>query len=638
VAKEIRLPKMGQTMEEGTIVKWLVEVGSEIKRGDVLCEVETDKATMEMDSPADGVVKAILVPADSVVAVNAPVAVVGARDEVVSKEFLASLGAGTVAPAQPSSAPVAAPAASAPAASGPLPAGIKEVKLEKMGQTMEEGTIVKVLVKVGDQVKRGDVIFEIETDKATMEMESAVEGFVKRIDVKEGDVQPCGATLMLVGGKDDSVPAATTKVGTTIGRPTHAVASAAAPAAVELPAGVKPVMLEKMGQTMEEGTIVKALVKVGGQVKRGDVLFEIETDKATMEMESTVEGFVKFIAAKEGDVLPVGSLLMVVAGEKDEIPAGYIDSLMGSAPAAIAEAGAHAVSPAHSPAGKPAMKAGGKVFASPKARMLARKKGVDLAAIKGSGPGGRIVAADVERTGAGIKAVPAAAPVGQLKLGSRVPLTKLQKITGQRMVQSKREIPCFYLQVRADVTDLVELREQLKKQGQTIAYNDFIIKALALSLEKFPIMTGQFTDDFIVLADSINIGLAISVPDGLVAPIVKNCQKKDVGAIAADSKMLIDKARNNKLTLEDFEGGCTTVSSLGAFGIESFIPIVVPGQCSILGVGQISDALVPVRSDILRRKLMAMVLSVDHRITNGAYAAQFLDHFRKLLEDTNTFK
>jgi pyruvate dehydrogenase E2 component (dihydrolipoamide acetyltransferase) len=265
--------------------------------------------------------------------------------------------------------------------------------------------------------------------------------------------------------------------------------------------------------------------------------------------------------------------------------------------------------------------------------MLARQRGVNLQEVAGSGPGGRVVAADVERSAG------RSAPAGQIRLGSRVPITRLQKITAERMLQSKREIPCFYLQVQADVTEIVELRQEMRRKGLVVpSYNDFIAKALAIAIVKYPIMAGQLAGEYIKLAESVGIGLAVAVPDGLVAPVIKDCDKKDLNAIASDSKNLIERARAGKLSVDDFHGACITVSNLGGFGIESFIPIVVPGQCSILGVGRIADMLVLLRNEPVSRKVVTMVLSVDHRIVNGAYAAQFLDHFRKLLESADTFR
>jgi len=449
----------------------------------------------------------------------------------------------------------------------------------------------------------------------------------------------------------------------------------------------KEVRLPQLGQTMEEGTIVDCRVKVGDEVKKGDVIFEIETDKATLEMESPADGFVKHIIAEIDQTLPVGAPILVLGDKGEEVPQGFVDSLTGSAPAVATEA------PPEPPAGKTAppapaaeptkpepSKPAGKIKASPRAKKLAEHLGVDLAAVTATGPAGRITEQDVKDAAAkkpakAAEPTPAASALQSktagvdVKLGATLPLNRLQRITAERMLKSKLEIPCFYLTVSADVTDLVELRTKLNQTGDVkLAYNDFIIKAVSTGLEKYPIMTGQLAGDAIQLADTINIGLAISVPDGLVAPIVKDVNKKDVRQIARDSQALVEKARSNKLALTDLEGGCITVSNLGALGIESFTPIVVPGQCSILGIGKITDTCVPapasgdasrgsgpdsgsppgrtasrstghltVEPNILVRKLMKMTLSVDHKVANGAYAAQFLDFVRKLLEDTSTF-
>ncbi len=368
------------------------------------------------------------------------------------------------------------------------------------------------------------------------------------------------------------------------------------------------VRLPKLGKTMEEGAIVEYMVGVGDKVKKGDVIFEIETDKATIEVESPADGFVKHIIAEVGQTLPVAGLVLVLGEKGEKAGADFIKSLKGKAtpitPAELPPAPSKQTPPAPKPPQPPASAA-------------------------------------------------------EVKLGAAIPLTEKQKITAQKMLQSKREVPSFYLTVRADVTDLVALRTKLNKTGDVhhvrnsignnmtqkgkisngvkISYNDFIMRAIAISLKKFPIMTGRLAGDTIHLADSIGIGLAIFVPDGLVAPVVKNVDKKDVPRIARDSTALAEKARNNKLTPADLEGGCITVSNLGAFGIGSFIPIVVPGQCSILGIGKITDTCVPDNGAFTVRRLMTMTLSVDHRIANGAYAAQFLDFVRKLLEDTSNF-
>ena len=396
----------------------------------------------------------------------------------------------------------------------------------------------------------------------------------------------------------------------------------------------KEVRLPQLGETMDTGTVVSCLVKVGDEVKKGDVIFEIETDKATLEMESPTGGFVKHILVTVDQSLPVGTPMLILGDKDENVSQSFINSLAGGAAAAPqAVAAAQAAPVAEAEPQKPA----GRVMASPRAKKLADDLGVDITTLTGTGPGGKITEQDVQNA-AGAKAPKPAAPAQQAPLGKTVPLNRLQKITAEKMLKSKREIPCFYLTVRTNVTGLVELRTKLNAAGGVkLSYNDFIIKAVATGLEKFPIMTGQLDGETIKLAETINIGLAISVPDGLVAPIVKDVNKKNVRQIALDSQALIERARANKLAPTDLEGGCITVSNLGAFGIDNFIPIVVPGQCSILGVGQITDTCVPDNGNIMVRKLMNMTLSVDHKVANGAYAAQFLDFVRKLLEDTTQF-
>jgi pyruvate dehydrogenase E2 component (dihydrolipoamide acetyltransferase) len=402
----------------------------------------------------------------------------------------------------------------------------------------------------------------------------------------------------------------------------------------------KEVRLPQLGQTMEEGTIVNCLINVGDKVKKGDVIFEIETDKATLEMESPAEGFVKHILAQVDDTLPIGALVLVLGAEDEDVPQSFVDSLTGAAPAPAQAAPAGGTAPAAEAAKtepEPA-KTMDRVMASPRAKRLAAELGVDMKTVIGTGPAGKITEQDVQKAAAAKPAEAApAAPAAEAKAGQTIPLNRLQRITAEKMLKSKREIPCFYLTAKVDVTDMVALRAKLNETGDVkLSYNDFLLKAVAAGLEKFPIMTGQLAGEQIKLADSIGIGLAISVPDGLVAPIVKDVSKKSIRQIALDSQALIERARGNKLAPEDVEGGCITVSNLGAFGIDNFIPIVVPGQCSILGIGQITDTCVPDNGNILVRKLMNMTLSVDHKVANGAYAAKFLDFVRKMLEDTST--
>jgi pyruvate dehydrogenase E2 component (dihydrolipoamide acetyltransferase) len=350
------------------------------------------------------------------------------------------------------------------------------------------------------------------------------------------------------------------------------------------------VRLPKFGDTMEEGTIVDCKVNIGDHVKSGDVLFEVETDKATLEIESPADGFVKQIMAEVGGSYRIETPLLILGNKDERISDEFLCSLKASTPATPTIA---------------------------KSKPAKRDK---------------------------ISDVPMPIPVlpQDLKLGQTIPVSKLQKITAQKMLRSKQELPCFYLNSRADVTDLVAYRAKFNQAGKEEAsYNDFIIKAIAIGLEKFPIMTGQIDGDDIKLAKSIGVGLAISTPEGLIAPIVKDPDKKTIAEIARYSRQLIERTKNNQLTLDDLEGGCITISNLGAFGVDSFIPIVVPGQCSILGIGKITDVCVPAGDtpDTLGvRKMMNMTLSVDHKVANGGYAAQFLDFVKKTLEDPASLK
>ncbi len=523
----------------------------------------------------------------------------------------------------------------------------KEVKLPQLGQTMEEGTIVTILIKEGDQVSKGDVIFEVETDKATLEMESPAEGFVKKILIEAGQTVPVDAVLAILGGKDEEIEQSDidSASGPAVAPAGNESAAAKIPMATTPAAetgSAKVVRLPQLGQTMEEGTIVTILIKEDDHVGKGDVIFEVETDKATLEMESPAEGFVKKILVEIDQTVLVNEVLVVIGEKDEEIAESFIASLksggqQGAVQQAKAEEPAAAVA---APAAAAAAKGGGgRVLASPRAKKLASQLGVDLAMVSPAAGAKRIVEADVKKAAeSGSASAASSLPEPAYKKGQIVIPSRLQKITARRMVQSKREIPCFYLSVNVDVTEMVKVRADMNKKaassgGVKVSFNDFIIRATVLGLKQFPIMTGQLAGENIQLAENIHIGLAISVEGGLAAPLVKDADAKSLVEIASYTKALIGRAKSNKLSLEDLEGGCITVSNLGGFGIDSFIPIVVPGQCSIIGVGTITDTCVPVDGNIIVRKMMNMILSVDHKVVNGAEAAQFLDFVKKTLEN-----
>lgn len=380
------------------------------------------------------------------------------------------------------------------------------------------------------------------------------------------------------------------------------------------------IRLPRLGQSMEEGTIVEWTVKIGDQVTAGDVIVKIETDKATIEMESPESGFVKDILVDTGHTIPVNTPMVVLGEQDEEVDQSYIDELSALIPAsaaAVAETTEH----------------GKHIFASPLAHELAEKLHVDLENIIPADGSARITEADVRH------AAEHEAP--GVRLGQTVPLSRLQKITAQRMLLSKQYIPCFYLNAKVDVTDLFQLRQDHNNAnsfGVKLSFNDYIIKTVAIALERYPIMTGQLGDDCIHLAEHISIAIAVAREDGLLSPTIHDVDKLTVSQIAEYRNELIERTRQNKHTLSDIKGACITISNLGSFGVESFIPIVVPGQCSILGVGKIIDTCVPSRKDIQVRKMMALTLSVDHKVANGADAAQFLDFIKKTLENPTTIQ
>ncbi|MHC5083139.1 MAG: dihydrolipoamide acetyltransferase family protein [Planctomycetota bacterium] len=382
----------------------------------------------------------------------------------------------------------------------------------------------------------------------------------------------------------------------------------------------KEVTLPQLGQSMETGTIVNVLVGVGDKVDVGDVLFEIETDKATLEMESPAAGFVKAVLVESGATIEVDAPMLVL-GEKAEVVEGvYIEELKQK----LSGSGSPAVgaSVSHAEAMATAVQT-----VTPRAKSIAAERGIDVSDADAA-DALRRVEADVRSDSDSDEASP-----GAYKLGQTVPLNRLQKIVAEKMVYSKQNIPCFYLSVRVDVTKMVKLRTKLNKTAETkISFNDFIIRALTLSIDHYPIMTGQLAGEVIQLADTIDIGLAISAEDGLVAPIVPDCGSKTLEQVAAYCKTLAERAGENKLSLDELTGGCITVSNLGGFGVDSFIPIVVPGQTSILGVGGITDTAVPSDGNMMVKKMMNLTLSVDHKVVNGAEAAQFLDFVKKMME------
>ena len=356
------------------------------------------------------------------------------------------------------------------------------------------------------------------------------------------------------------------------------------------------IVMPKLGQTMKEGTVVNIRVADGDSVHTGDILFEIETDKASLEIESEVEGFVKAILVETGQTVPVHTPLLILGGEDEQLDSAYLSQIASHVREAVME----------------------------ESSMMQ----VSNTALESAGGSFAQTLRDAEARARCILTQPQ-----QPQLGSTIPLSRTQRIVAEKMVWSKQNIPCFYLNIRADVTKMVQLRSKMNiKADPKMSINAFLIRALALGIEHYPIMTGQLAENHIQLCDTIDIGMAVSTEDGVVAPVIKACGSKTLIQINDDVEELVEKVRTGTLSLDDLSGGCLSISNLGAFGVDSFIPIVIPGQSCILGAGMIQDVVLPVDKEPAVRKIMNLTLSVDHKVINGAEAAQFLDFVKKLLE------
>jgi pyruvate dehydrogenase E2 component (dihydrolipoamide acetyltransferase) len=415
------------------------------------------------------------------------------------------------------------------------------------------------------------------------------------------------------------------------------------------------VLMPRLSDSMEEGTVLKWLVEVGGEVKRGEPLVEIETDKANMTYEADSDGVLIEVLAQEGETLPIGQVIARVGGAGEEIT-DHGSRITEEEPAAAA-AEPEAPSTVHR---APSTESGnGRVKASPVARRMARELGVELARLEGSGPGGRIVKADVEAAaqGGGVQVEerpaepePAEAPTpstvhrapstpaepadgakGQTTIQE---LTRLQRTVSRRMAESKATAPDFQLQMEIDMSLAVELRERLKQVTDPApSFNDMIVKASALALREFPRANGAYRDGQWELYSRVNVGVAVAAQEALVVPTVFDADQKSLGQIAREARELIAKVRDGTITPPELSGGTFSVSNLGMYGIENFTAIINPPQAAILAVGALKKkAVVDESGRIVARDMMGVTLVCDHRILYGAEAAEFLARIRQLLE------
>ena len=407
------------------------------------------------------------------------------------------------------------------------------------------------------------------------------------------------------------------------------------------------VIMPALGMAQEKGTLLNWLKKPGDLVKKGEPLMEVETDKATVEVEAPASGVLQNVTAKEGDEILVGRTIAVIAaaGEtaKDTaqsakaphpspLPKGEgikKEKMLSKEERTIAATEASGI-PHPLPAGE-GRGEGGRIAASPAARRIAKENNVDLAALKGSGPGGSVVAEDVLRAGGAVKD---AAPGGPPRVKEIVPLTAMRRIVAQRMTASKQSAPHFYVGIDVDMSAVEKRRSELKKKGGAgvPSINDFILSAVAKTLRDFPSLNASFTEEGVKIYSDINLGVAVALEEGLVVPVIRNADQLSLEELARQSRALAEKAQKKKLFPLDYEGGTFTVSNLGMLGVDSFTAIINPPQSAILAVGRVAPRVVAADGGIAARPTMTMNLSADHRVVDGALAARFIAEVKRRLE------
>jgi pyruvate dehydrogenase E2 component (dihydrolipoamide acetyltransferase) len=552
------------------------------------------------------------------------------------------------------------------------------IRMPKMSDTMEEGVIAEWHKKVGDKIKSGEVIAEVETDKATMDLESYYDGTLLYIGVNKGDAVPIDGIMAVVGAEGEDYKslldgangngsaAAPAKEEAKPAPVDTAEAAAAAPVETATPAPAqKPaastekinaavVRMPKMSDTMEEGTLVSWQKKVGDKVKSGDILAEVETDKATMELEAYEDGTLLYVGIKEGEAVPVDGIIAVIGEEGANVEAllarenGEGGAEEASAPAEETKAAApssngseKAVTVADSDA---------RIKASPLAKRLADEKGINLSQVEGSGDNGRIVKRDVDDFKPAAKteapaaasapapakaAEPAAASAPATGDFTDLPISQMRKTIARRLSDSLFTAPHFYVTMEIVMDKAMALRPQLNEVSPAkISFNDMVIKACAVALKQHPAVNSAWLGDKIRRYNYVNIGVAVAVDEGLLVPVIRDADKKTLSTISSEVKDLAGKAKDKKLQPKDWEGNTFSISNLGMFGVDEFTAIINPPDSCILAIGGIKKvAAFKEDGTVYPTNIMKVTISADHRVVDGALAAAFLNTVKKLLEE-----
>lgn len=536
------------------------------------------------------------------------------------------------------------------------------INMPRLSDTMEEGVVAKWLKKVGDKVEEGDILAEIETDKATMEFESFHEGTLLHIGIQEGETSPVDQLLAIIGEEGEDIYALLSGKSEA---PKKEVAEAPkvepTPEAVEktpaktaaIPEGVQVITMPRLSDTMTDGTVASWLKKVGDTVEEGDILAEIETDKATMEFESFYEGTLLHIGVQEGETTPVDSLLAIIgpAGtDVSGIVSGNISASSGVASEKNDEKKVEKeveVSKSEN-TNSTSNTSNGRIFASPLAKKIASDKGINLSDVNGSGENGRIIKKDVENY------TPAAKPVEVVKQekvaapvlnfvangeesSEEVKNSQMRKAIAKSLGNSKFSAPDFSLNIEVDMDNAMASRSVINQIPDTkVSFNDMVVKACAMALQKHPQVNTSWTDNNTIYHKHIHVGVAVAVEDGLLVPVIKHTNMLSLTQIGAAVRDLAGKARNKKIAPAEMQGSTFTVSNLGMFGIDNFTSIINQPNSAILSVGSIVEKPVVKNGQIVVGNTMKLTLTCDHRTVDGAVGAQFLQTLKTFIENPVT--
>tara|TARA_B100001113_G_scaffold40426_1_gene28651 strand:- start:3134 stop:4723 length:1590 start_codon:yes stop_codon:yes gene_type:complete len=519
------------------------------------------------------------------------------------------------------------------------------IKMPRLSDTMEEGTVATWFKKVGDKVEEGEILAEIETDKATMEFESFYEGTLLYIGINENETAKVDAPLAIIGepGEDiDSIlgnsPKNEIKNEIVIEEDKSIQTEQVE---IEVDQDVHVISMPRLSDTMEEGTVATWFKKVGDQVEEGEILAEIETDKATMEFEAFYSGNLLHVGLNEGDSAKVDSLLAIIGPKGKDISA-YLNSptkkVEVTKESEVIESKTE-IKKANQAIQNTSevIKSNDRIFISPLAKKLANERDIDINQLKGSGENGRIIKSDIENFKApvqnNITEIPSST---QLSIEDyyEVNHSQMRKVIAKRLSESKFSAPHYYLNIELDMSETIAFRKQCNSIPDTkISFNDIIVKACAVALKNNPSVNSQWFDDKIRYNNFVNIGVAVGVEDGLIVPVLKNADKMSVADISRSVKEMASMARDKKLTPEMMQGSTFTISNLGMFGIESFTSIINSPNSVILSVGSIVEKPVVKDGSIVIGNTMKLTLACDHRVVDGLTGAKFLQSLKPLIEN-----